>query len=282
MKVEGNVSFFIPAYNCEGTLAESVQSILVGNFSAGDEIIIVNDGSTDRTEALIDGLAAHSPGIRKINHPRNKGGAAARNTAVENAQHNILFCLDSDNLLASGSIPKLRDFLLNTGADVAVLGEVHYFQTTSEKVTHKWLFKPLTTLADCLSGNIVPGASGNYMFTRDSWLKAGGYPEFAGAKDTWGFAFRQLATGAKMVALPETYYYHRYGHNSYWIREERKGKSAQVVLQILLPYLDLIVDEDVDYIMGRGHLSWYNNLNTRPLRLKSGVMGSGGEVVHLE
>lgn len=41
------ISFFIPAYNCEKTLEESVQSIIEGNFSEGDELVLVNDGSTE-------------------------------------------------------------------------------------------------------------------------------------------------------------------------------------------------------------------------------------------
>ncbi|GAB6181517.1 hypothetical protein JCM14036_28360 [Desulfotomaculum defluvii] len=275
------ISFFIPAFNCERTLEEAVQSILNDNISYGDEIIIVNDGSSDGTEELIDRLAARYSYIRKINHPRNKGGAAARNTAVEHARNNLLFCLDADNILVPDTIPKLKNFMLENHADVAVLGEVHYFQTAPDQVTHKWIFTPKTTLADCLSSNIVPGSSGNYLFTRESWLKAGGYPEYADANDTWGFAFRQLAAGANMLSMSDSHYYHRYGHNSYWIRESRKGKMALVVLQILLPYLDLIEDEDVDYIMGReGRLVWYYHLSTRPLRLKSGVVGSGGKVIY--
>lgn len=215
------ISFFIPAYNCEKTLEESVQSIIEGNFSEGDELVLVNDGSTDGTETLIDSLALRYPMIRKINHGRNKGGAAARNTAVENSINEILFCLDSDNILVPGSVQRLKEFLLRTGADVAAFAEIHFFQANKANVTHKWVFKAETTLADCLASHVVPGASGNYLFTKKSWQRAGGYPEFAGAMDSWGFGFRLLATGSKMLAMPESFYLHRYGYESYWIREKQ-------------------------------------------------------------
>lgn len=274
------VSFFIPAYNCEKTLEESVQSIMEGNFSEGDELVIVNDGSTDGTECLIDRLALRYPGIRKINHVGNKGGAAARNTAIENTRHEILFCLDSDNLLEPGSIQKLKGFLLQNRADVATFAEIRFFQGRRANITHKWVFNAETTLADCLASHVVPGASGNYMFTKNSWRRAGGYPEFAGAMDSWGFGFRLLATGSKMLSMPDSYYLHRYGYDSYWIRENKKGKILMTILQIILPYLDFIQDEDVDYMMSReGRYNWYNHLQTRPIRLKSGVTGSGGKVV---
>lgn len=273
------VSFFIPAYNCEKTLEESVQSIMEGNYSEGDELVIVNDGSTDGTESIIDRLTLRYPGIRKINHVRNKGGSAARNTAIENTRHENLFCLDSDNLLVPGSISKLREFMLATGADAATFGEVHYFLSNKANVTHKWVYKEETTLADCLGDYMVPGASGNYLFTKESWRRAGGYPEFAGALDTWGFGFRQLATGSKMLSLPGSYYLHRYGHESYWVRENKKGKISLVTLQILIPYLNLLEEADVDYMMSReGRYNWYSNIKNRPIRLKTGVSGGGGKV----
>lgn len=266
------VSFFIPAYNCEKTLKESVLSILEGNFFAGDEIVIVNDGSTDGTESTIDGLVADYPVIKKINHSANKGGGAARNTAIENVQHDILFCLDSDNILMPSSISKLQEYMLRNSAHVAAFGEICFFIDHRANITHKWIYKEETALADCLSSHIVPGASGNYLFTRESWRRAGGYPEFAGAMDTWGFGFRQLATGSKMVSMPDSYYLHRYGYESYWVKESKLGKISQINLEILRPYLDLLLEEDVDYIQSAAAgNSWFDHLPTRPIRLKSGL-----------
>lgn len=274
------VSFFIPAYNCGKTLEESVLSILEGNFFMGDEIIIVNDGSTDGTESLIDKLAAQYPVIKKINHSVNRGGGAARNTAVKNARHELLFCLDSDNIILSGSIKKLQDFLLNTAADAASFGEVHYFFKFRNHVSHKWIYKAETTLADCLCSHIVPGCSGNYMFTKASWRRAGGYPESAGALDTWGFGFRQLAAKSKMVSHNGSYYLHRAGYESYWVKDAKLGRISQIALEILEPYFDLLVDEDVAYIKSPGaSRSWFDHLPEHPIRLKSGMIGSGGYMV---
>ena len=51
---KNNISFIMPAYNCADTIEESVDSIFNGNFTDGDELIIVNDGSTDNTEKVLD------------------------------------------------------------------------------------------------------------------------------------------------------------------------------------------------------------------------------------
>ncbi len=276
-----NISFFMPAYNCAGTVQKSVESIMEGNFSQGDELIIVNDGSTDNTETVLQEFKAKYPEIKILKHTRNKGGGAARNTAIENCQHPLLFCLDSDNILTPGSITRLKAYLLDSGADVAAFQALHYFRDDKSKVTHKWVFKPgVITLADCLAGS-TPGASGNYMFTRKSWMRAGGYPEFAGALDAWGFGFRQLVTGSKMMVMPDSYYYHRYGYESYWIREAKKGQISLTALQIMLPFLDLLEQKDVDYIMSpEGQDIWFDNLRKRPLKVKNSDYGISGKIIH--
>jgi glycosyltransferase involved in cell wall biosynthesis len=278
-----NVTFFVPAYNCADTLEESIASIMDENFLNGDEVIIVDDASTDGTAKLASALAQKYSALSVLHHSRNKGGGAARNTAIEAAKNTLLFCLDSDNILERNSIGPLRQFLLGSAADAAAFHRLHYFTDSKEHVTHRWEFtEGLVTLADYLAGPVVPGASGNYMFTRDSWLRAGGYPEFVGALDTWGFGLRQVATGQKMVVMPDSYYYHRHGHESYWVRDARGGGLSLTALQILIPFLDQIVDDDVDYIMSRkGRHTWFNALAQRPLRVKGRGQGSAGSVEHL-
>jgi hypothetical protein len=121
------------------------------------------------------------------------------------------------------------------------------------------------------------------MFTKESWERANGYPEFAGALDTWGFGFWQVATGSKMICMPDFYYFHRYGHESYWVRQAKKGNISLTALQIILPFLYLFNERDVDYIMSRrGRYTWFDNLGQRPIRLKTKEVGRTGSIVRFE
>ncbi|MDN5940316.1 MAG: glycosyltransferase [Nitrospira sp.] len=276
-----HISFIIPAYNCADTIEEAVDSIASGNIERGDEVIIVDDGSTDSTRTVLQRLLRKYDFIRLIRHTTNRGGGAARNTAVENARNELLFCLDSDNVLEINTIPKLKQFIQDNEADAAALRELWYFSERKDLVTHKWVFREgQTTLADYLSGHVVAGASGNYMFTKQSWARAGGYPEFAGALDAWGFGFRQVATGQKMMVMPVGGYYHRHGHASYWVRESKKGQTSLTALQIVIPFLSLIVDRDVNYMMGaRSRYTWFDHLDKRPVRIKGAPQGYSGCVL---
>jgi len=269
------ISFFIPAYNCAKTISESVYSILNKNIEEDDELIIVDDGSTDDTIEIINAISQEYKNIKIIQHIRNRGGAAARNTACTNAKMELLFCLDSDNILAPGSIKALKDFLVNNGADVAAFQEVWYFTEDTSVITNKWVFKDSpSSIADYLSIYNVPGASGNYLFTKDSWFRAGGYPEFAGALDTWGFGFRQLSAGQLVLTMPDSGYFHRQGYDSYWIRDFKKGKTSIIALQIVLPYLPLLDDSDVEYIMSKnGRHKWFNDIPVRPVRVRKSIQG---------
>lgn len=268
-----SISFIMPAYNAEGTIKESIYSILKSNFDQNDELIITNDCSTDQTENIIKEIIKTNPeaNIRLINHEFNKGGAAARNTSVESAKNQLIFCLDSDNVLATNSIEPLQKKLLKEKADVAVFQEIRFFNNDKSNPTHSWFFDRKSTynFEQCLSNTIIPAASGNYLYTRDSWIRAGRYPEFAGALDAWGFGVKQAAAGCKTVVLKDSYYYHRHGHDSYWTRENNNGDLSLKALQVIIPYLPLINDDDVEYIFSKDNrLTWYLNVDKHPIRLK--------------
>lgn len=259
----------MPAYNCAATVRESVQSIIQGNLEPEDEIVIVDDASTDGTKAALAELEKQYGFVNVIHHKRNRGGGAARNTAVEHSRHDLIFCLDSDNLLAPGMVSLLKQHLRNVGADAASFQEFRFFTKNRHQPSHKWVLTPgIVSLANYLATPMVPGSSGNYLYTKTSWEKAGGYPEQVGALDTWGFGFRQAAVGTVLEVVKGTHYDHRYGHESYWVREEQAGRTWISSLQILLPYLDRLEPEDVDYVFSNaGRKTWFTNLEKRPLRV---------------
>lgn len=269
------VSFFIPSYNCANTVIESVESIIQTNMIDGDEIIMTNDCSSDHTANLLESLSAKYSFIKVFHNKRNRGGAATRNICIENAKHNLLFCLDSDNILAENSIIPLREHQVKNNADVVSFQEMRFFSISKDIYDYTWKFNESTTLADILADNRNPASSGNYLFTKESWVKAGGYPEFSKALDTWGFGFYQLVTGSKMIALPGSYYLHRHGTESYYIRDMNSRNMAIATLQIILPYLDKIHPDDIEYIMSKeGRYIWIDKLLERPIRTSENVTGT--------
>lgn len=93
-KTNEKVSVVIPTYNRSELLKKAVHS-LQHQHHQNLEIIIVDDCSTDDTEAVVKGM--RDPRIKYIRHPINKGGSEARNTGIKHATGNYVGFLDSDD-----------------------------------------------------------------------------------------------------------------------------------------------------------------------------------------
>lgn len=107
------VSVIIPCYNASRWIRETLDS--VSGQSGVREIIVVDDGSTDDSAAIVhDGF----PEVRLIRSP-NQGASRARNTGTQAATGQFIQYLDSDDLLAPGKIRTQLDAIKTTGADVA-------------------------------------------------------------------------------------------------------------------------------------------------------------------
>ena len=84
------ISVYIPCYNAEKFIVRSVRSILAQTLCS-DEVLVIDDGSTDRSIALIEKLP-----VKVISMGRNQGLAAARNRAYKEAKNELIACIDAD------------------------------------------------------------------------------------------------------------------------------------------------------------------------------------------
>lgn len=265
-----SISYIMPAFNCASTIEESVASIYNNNFVDGDELIIVDDCSTDTTSIVLQELEKKYKGITVITHKLNKGGGASRNTAVENSKHDYVFCLDADNILETNSIANLKETVIRTGSSGAAFQKLNYFISNISEISHTWSFKFDTYDGhNYLSTVYVPGASGNYLYTKSSWLQAGGYPDYAGALDTWGFGLRQALTGSNICIYKNSGYYHRLSEKSYWKFSADKFNASVQATRILLEFYGFLSTKSLNHILSEKYReNWLDNLDKMPLALK--------------
>ena len=87
-------SVIIPTYNRQRTIERALDSVLAQHHHRADEIILIDDASRDDTVALV---ARRYPDVRLMRHETKRGPAAARNTAMRLATHDLLAFLDSDD-----------------------------------------------------------------------------------------------------------------------------------------------------------------------------------------
>ena len=92
------LSVVLPAYNEEPNIERVVRAVASYLESLGldYELVVVNDGSADRTGAILDGLVAEFPRLRPQHHPRNRGYGGALRTGFSAARKRFVFYMDGD------------------------------------------------------------------------------------------------------------------------------------------------------------------------------------------
>ena len=110
-------SICVPVYNVEDYLDQCVESLL--NQKEKDfEIILVDDGSSDGSSAKCDAYRSANPNVVKVIHQCNSGLFRARRTAFSAAKGEYILCVDSDDMLRSDALTKIRESIETVGAEV--------------------------------------------------------------------------------------------------------------------------------------------------------------------
>lgn len=120
------ISFVVPAYNVERYLDECLESIVQAS-SDGDQILLVNDGSTDGTLALCQAWQAQHPRLIRLIDQDNQGLSAARNNALRHAQNEFVLFMDSDDVVLPDAIAQARSLLASHQPDVLVMDFVWWY-----------------------------------------------------------------------------------------------------------------------------------------------------------
>jgi glycosyltransferase involved in cell wall biosynthesis len=154
------ISVIVPAYNEELAIREDLQTIQYTLIEAGleHEIIVVDDGSTDGTNAIARGFR----GVQVLRHPYNRGTGAARTTGLRAAKGDIIIMTDADGTYPNRDIPALLKAL--EGNDMVIGAR------TKEAGTLKWLRSPakafIRRLASYLTATKIPDLNSGFRAFR--------------------------------------------------------------------------------------------------------------------
>lgn len=114
------LSVIIPVYNAEAYLEKCVESVLA--FPMEKEVILVDDGSKDRSGEICERLAIKYEGLGiKVIHQKNKGVSAARNAGLEIATGDYVWFVDSDDIVLSEQL-KVKSEKLKIDSQLILTG----------------------------------------------------------------------------------------------------------------------------------------------------------------
>ena len=169
--MENLVSVIVPVYNGQDYLENCIESIEMQTYPQ-IEVIIVNDGSTDRTSDICRKLTDKYHNIQVIDR-NDEGVSAARNAGIAKASGEYFLFVDADDRLHAETVQTLYDALVETGSDMAGCG---FFVWGSED---EWK-KEINTWKENQQRPVI--------LQRDEFLKKG---IFGSDKRCWGKLYKK-------------------------------------------------------------------------------------------
>ena len=123
-------SIIVPVYNVEKYLNNCIESLLNQKFD-NFEIILVNDGSTDKSGLMCDNYASTNKNISVI-HKDNGGLSDARNIGIANAKGEYIIFVDSDDFIEPESLKKFNELIEKKGKPDVIITRIKKFYEDSE------------------------------------------------------------------------------------------------------------------------------------------------------
>ncbi len=205
----GGISAVLPAHNEEAAIertAFDLRAVLV-RTGRSFEIIVVNDGSTDRTGDVAEALARDGRGVRVVHHARNLGYGAALRSGFATAQAEWIFLMDADGQFDPEELPA---FLAASGAADFVVG----YRPTRADPIHRMMFaKVWAALMSLALGVGVRDVDCAFKLMRRSYVTAAAL-EAGGAFLSAELLAKARRMGARIVELPVRHLPRRAGRQS--------------------------------------------------------------------
>lgn len=202
------ITVLVAAYNEENHINETIDSILAQDYPNEIELLVISDGSTDKTgDEVVTRIAKsiNDPDLkfRLIELTKNFGKTMALNVGLKEASHEVIVTLDADSTLYKDALVNIVNNLVNgpTGT-AAVAGTVLVRNSRTNWLTKMQEFDYFSGIAvmkrvqSLLQGTMVaPGAFSCYW--KQALLNVGGWPKMLGEDIvlTWGFLTKEYRVG---------------------------------------------------------------------------------------
>lgn len=185
------ISIIIPAYNYAEKVERAIQSVLA-QLTDKHELIVINDGSTDTTEVVLNNLLFATDHRFQVLHKKNKGLAATRNRGIKAAASDWFIFLDADDEMMPGALKEIEQHLEENPASRMIIGgyiSVWPDNTKQKESLPKSLpASSISRVKGYLVDKTISLANGATVMHRDLFIK-GMYPEhFRNAEDLPVFA----------------------------------------------------------------------------------------------
>ncbi len=228
------VSVILPVFNGAEFLGCALESVMLQTYR-NLEIVVVNDGSTDQTEAILEACAARDARVRVITQS-NAGVARARNRAIAESTGEFIAPIDADDLWSPDKIARQLQCMLNAGKQTGLVYSWWVWIDAEGKVLDR---SPRWTI----QGNVLEklifinftGSASVPLYRRRCLEEIGGYnetlaPAHAGGCEDWEAALR-VAEKYRVAVVPEILLGYRRRTGSMSSACDTMWRSQQLVME---------------------------------------------------
>ena len=167
------LSIIVPVYNEARTVARLIERVLAVDLDGVErEVIVVNDGSTDRTHDVLEHIASQRPGLIKVyHHEQNRGKGAAIRTALEHVTGDIVITQDADLEYDPEDYPRLLALFEDPSVQV-VYGSRNLRDNPRSSWTFYWGGRLVSWFANLLYGSDLTDEATGYKLFRTELLRS--------------------------------------------------------------------------------------------------------------
>lgn len=243
-----DISLLVPIYNVERYLSQCLDSAISQTLQ-NIEIVLINDGSTDGSQGIIEQYAAKDPRIKVIDKP-NSGYGCSMNRGLDEATGKYIGILESDDFFEPDALEILFSSAEQAHADVAKADFYFYWSTPREKnVQFKWVDKDMAGVCsplDCEEVFFRKPSIWSAIYRRD-FLEANDirFLETPGASyQDAGFNFKVWASAQTVVLIDKPVLHYRQDNESSSVNSPGKVYCVCDEYAEMHRYVDAMADEE--------------------------------------
>jgi len=226
--MKSGLTVIVPVYNEISAIEHSINHLKEIKKKCKNidmEIIIVNDGSTDGTEKILERMS-NDKDIKIITHPENKGYGAALKTGIHASKHQYVAITDADGTYPDERIPEFFEIVINEGLDMLVgarVGESVHIPFIRK--LPKWV---INKMANYMVGTKIPDLNSGMRIMKKDVVKKYFKILPDGFSFTSTITLAMLSNGCQVKYIPINYH-------------QRKGKSKIRPFYDTLNFFRLII-----------------------------------------
>lgn len=229
-----SISVVIPAYNAADFIRETLDSVLQQTLSA-DEVLVIDDGSTDDTASIAESYGAAVRVIRRANFKQ----AAGRNFGVQETKSEWIAFVDADDIWERNKLERqMEELVRHPEADLCYTGRILLLQNgRTARLGRVVPVPPAEKIRESLFRNTTFLPS-SVLIRRSAFLAVGGFDTHFEVLQDWDLWLRLLHAGTKFAACREPLVQYRIHPNSVSRNAMRSLRAAkEIYRRHVLPQL---------------------------------------------